>query len=641
MSPKLENISMKAKKISRFHQFRSLAVIGGFLDGLKISFSEGLNCIIGARGTGKTTILEFIRYAMDAVPSGENATSSRKRIDSIVSKNLCGGRVELEVETKDGLSYFITRADGEEPVVLDAKRKPTSISVRNGLFRADIYSQNDVETIADQGRYQLELIDGFEAVQVAEIETRIEELRGKLRGGTGELERLRQKLSGLDESLKKLPDIETRLQDLAAGVSDCQEEINEAHAAKSARDREGRVLKNVGAQLNAIREGLFSLEGMMLQNVRSQIGKDLLNGANGGLLKKLTEELEDCAGDVDRNIQAAMNRMDQFGAVLVDVGEQLEMDHREQALVFQRLMDNHRAYQTQSAERSNLEKLRNELAEKKQERSRIAQRIAALEKERNRLLVALSEHRDELFEVRQEVVNRLNQALSPSIRIRLEQFGDASGYQEFLEGALRNQGLRQGVVAQKIVRSLSPDQFAGLLRNRDTQGLVERADLNPDQAAKVIATLATEPALYEIETIELRDAPTIQLKDGAEYKDSALLSTGQKCTTILPILLLESENPLLVDQPEDNLDNRFIFETVVGSIHKVKQARQLIFVTHNPNIPVLGEASRVFVMESNGEHGGKHLEGGVDECKTSIVTLLEGGEEAFKKRGQRYNFTGA
>ncbi len=77
------------------------------------------------------------------------------------------------------------------------------------------------------------------------------------------------------------------------------------------------------------------------------------------------------------------------------------------------------------------------------------------------------------------------------------------------------------------------------------------------------------------------------------YSDvSALAIDRAERTAILPILLLDSANPLLIDQPEDNLDNRFIFETVVDSIHKVKTGRQLIFVTHNPNIPVLGDGTR-------------------------------------------------
>ena len=134
------------------------------------------------------------------------------------------------------------------------------------------------------------------------------------------------------------------------------------------------------------------------------------------------------------------------------------------------------------------------------------------------------------------------------------------------------------------------------------------------------------------------DLPTIQLSDGGVYNASSLLSTGQKCTAILPILLMDSENPLLIDQPEDNLDNRFVYETIVDSISKVKKKRQLMFVTHNPNIPVLAEADKVIVLESDGTNAKLLNEGTVDHCKDHIVTLLEGGEDAFNRRKARYAY---
>ena len=93
---------------------------------------------------------------------------------------------------------------------------------------------------------------------------------------------------------------------------------------------------------------------------------------------------------------------------------------------------------------------------------------------------------------------------------------------------------------------------------------------------------------------------------------------------------------MLVDQPEDNLDNRFVCETIVENIAKACQSRQLIFVTHNPNIPVLGEADRVFVLQSNDNGSTLAQAGSVEECKCRIVDLLEGGRDAFERRGKRY-----
>ena len=130
----------------------------------------------------------------------------------------------------------------------------------------------------------------------------------------------------------------------------------------------------------------------------------------------------------------------------------------------------------------------------------------------------------------------------------------------------------------------------------------------------------------------------IELNDHGSYKATETLSTGQKCNAILPILLLDSDRPLLIDQPEDNLDNEFVHNIIVESVLRVKQNRQLVFVTHNPNIPVLGEAERILVMESDGTAGHIRNTGSVDDCKANIVNILEGGEEAFKKRKDRYDY---
>ena len=142
--------------------------------------------------------------------------------------------------------------------------------------------------------------------------------------------------------------------------------------------------------------------------------------------------------------------------------------------------------------------------------------------------------------------------------------------------------------------------------------------------------------MYALEGVELSDVPRIELLDVSEYKQSPELSTGQRCTAILSILLLDSERPLLVDQPEDNLDNAFIYNTVVRSLLGTKGKRQLIFISHNANVPVLGAAERVFVMGSDGRHGTVLQQGTVDECREHIETLLEGGREAFLLRKQRY-----
>jgi ABC-type lipoprotein export system ATPase subunit len=249
----------------------------------------------------------------------------------------------------------------------------------------------------------------------------------------------------------------------------------------------------------------------------------------------------------------------------------------------------------------------------------------------------LSELRDQRCQFRSQIADYINQHLNPVVRVTVAQQGNPEVYRRLLEDSLKHARIKQGQVATKLI-GLWPADLVQAIRTNDLTSLIQKAGLNVDQAEKVLATLSQSPALLDIEKVELKDHAKIELLDGQQYKDSLSLSTGQKCTTILPILLLFQGVPLLIDQPEDNLDNRFITVGIVDNLRKAKQHRQIIFVTHNPNIPVLGDADRVFVLDSDGSQSRKANEGTVEQCKSEIVTLLEGGEDAFKARQSRYAY---
>src|SRR5205823_6148783 len=91
----------------------------------------------------------------------------------------------------------------------------------------------------------------------------------------------------------------------------------------------------------------------------------------------------------------------------------------------------------------------------------------------------------------------------------------------------------------------------------------------------------------------------------SDWRELEQLSKGQKATAVLLLLLLESDAPLIVDQPEDDLDNRFIMDGVVPKIREEKRRRQFIFSSHNANIPVLGDAELILGLTAAGEaeHG--------------------------------------
>ena len=215
------------------HRIRFITVTGGFLDGLGIEFTERLNCIIGGRGTGKTTIVELLRYAFDVFPEDPTA---RQRIKALIEKNLDFGRVDVGIQTKEKLSYIVSRSAGEEPVVLAEERKPTEIQLTTGdLFVADVFSQNEVESIADQPLSQLQLIDNFEAQRIAEFTHRLRKLKIDLSANANATEPLLEKAASLREELKELPAIEERLKGFASASGANSDVINDAHAKKVSR----------------------------------------------------------------------------------------------------------------------------------------------------------------------------------------------------------------------------------------------------------------------------------------------------------------------------------------------------------------------------------------------------------------------
>lgn len=628
--------SLPAPAIAQnYHRIKSLSVIGGFLDGQKFEFTNGLNCLIGARGTGKTTALEFIGYAL----GNQNSSADRKQEESLFKQNLGGGRIQIAVETSDGITYHISRAYGEDPIVVTADGNPTTLTLDSGaVFRADLYRQNEIEQIADRPQYQLDLIDGFESSQIRRIEQQIQDVQIALTANGHQILPLQVDIAKFNDELAMLSGVEEKLDQYSSDAGQNAEVINVGHRMKAIRDREQRAFESLQTILKQFNSEIQNLTGRLLEQIKPVWDRDFTDSPNRLLVQGAFESLSHSGKEIDELVAIAQKLLADDQEQLEQSQQDLRSAHSQQELAFRQVIEQHESARQEAAERSSLERHRNDLLAKRRLKEERAAELQSLQAERQRLLHQLSELWDARFTVRQEVASRINEALAPVIRIRLLQFGNLENYRLLLEQSLRGAGVKQGIVAGKIVEAFSPNELTEVIQQRNNRALIEQASLNLEQANKVFVTLADPEVLFELETVELEDLPKIELKDGLDYKDAASLSTGQKCTTILPILLMDSDNPLLIDQPEDNLDNRFIFETVVESLRSVKQRRQLIFVTHNPNIPVLGDAERVTVLESDGAQSRKLNQGTVQECKGEIVTLLEGGEQAFKQRQERYAY---
>src|SRR5580692_5049869 len=180
---------------SAHHTVVSLRVSGGFLAGAQLEFADGLNCLIGGRGAGKTTALEFLRYGLGLMPDAKTNLQRFRAIDGLVKANLGNGRLSIEVRTKTDMKYTAGRSAHDAVQVLNEMGTAVPISLdRDQIFGADVFSQNEIEEIASSPAAQLQLLDRFEENETLSIDRELEMLQRQLDQSSTDLRRIDQEV---------------------------------------------------------------------------------------------------------------------------------------------------------------------------------------------------------------------------------------------------------------------------------------------------------------------------------------------------------------------------------------------------------------------------------------------------------------
>ena len=277
-----------------------------------------------------------------------------------------------------------------------------------------------------------------------------------------------------------------------------------------------------------------------------------------------------------------------------------------------------------------LQALRQTVAERK---TRLAERRRLLDDALDRL----ERLREARFQERVEVAKRLNASLGPQIKVKVERSGLFTEYAAAISNVLRGSGLHYSRLAPKLAAKLAPRELAIAIEQNDYQLIMRVGEIaEEDRARRVLYQLRS--GTEEMLAAPLEDAVEFTLLDGRDYKATPDLSTGQRCTVVLPILLQHNEGPVIIDQPEDHLDNAFIVDTLVKAILAREPVSQLVVSTHNPNVPVIGDAAQVTVLGSDGRRGFERHSGSLDDGQIvgAITSIMEGGRAAFERRAKFY-----
>lgn len=627
----------EAAQPTAHHAIVRLKVSGGFLADAELTFADGLNCLIGGRGTGKTTALELLRFGLGLMPDPKTHPQRHRTIDTLVKSNLGGGRLSVEVRTKTAMRYTAERSATEAVQVLNEAGTAVPVSLdRDLIFGADVFSQNEVEEIASNPASQLLLLDRFVETETATIARELETLRRQLEQTGADLSRLDRELDDLAATASEVPVLEERLKGLAQAGGPDAALLTKAHAARALRVREASVIDQLLADVGKASAEAKTIAGNFAASAEARLDHELRGGVNAELIAKIEEQAQTFGRVLIAQAEAIAAAAKTAAAQLEKLKAPLAEKHALQEAEYRKVISKSEEAGGKATERTALQTNLSAAINAAREKEAKEKNRTALATQRRALLTRVSELRDQRFAARKKVAEQLTQRFGGTIRVSVLQSADLQHYKNLIADALKGSGMKHGLAAERLTQSLSPAELARAVAAKDHATIAEKAGQDEERAKKILETLRSSGAIYAIDSVELDDLPRIELRDGESYKDSPNLSTGQRCTTILPILLVQSERPLLIDQPEDNLDNAFIYEAIVKALRAAKGTRQIIFVTHNPNIPVLGEAERIFVLHSDGKRGTVRRAGTVDECKVDIETILEGGREAFLRRKERY-----
>lgn len=596
-----------------------IRVTGGFLNGLDLTLSDGLNVVIGPRGAGKTTLLELLRHALGAQHADQ--TGSKRRQD-FLNAVLGAGEVIVDVETEDGGRHLVVDAKG------GGQRTDLSRSVL-------VLGQNELEDIASDAASRLNLLDLRMGVTASLPD------RGDAAVLTGEIFDIRAQLENRREESRKRQRL-TADRELFASQETALLGGNSSHLTEQREQL--RLAEERVIQSNQDLEKVNTAHHELLEVATSQHRQsdrliDLVGRAESlPEPTEIQEQLAEAARLSSRIVQILSEGgtgLDQSAAN----ARERNLAARELAAPIREALEEAETGLGQiTAQLRNIDSELRTLDENDAVIAHLEGKHAELVQRRSQVLDSAEKAEEDLYEVRAEVARSTTAQIANNVVVVVDHLADFDEFRAFLQDALRGTSTRSAMIDSVSERAL-PRQLVEIVESHDAKALAAIADLAPDRAQRLIENLDRKDILLGLAGLRLTDSVDFRLRDGAVDKSVDLLSTGQKCAVTLPIVLSEQQRTLILDQPEDHLDNAYLVRNVVGGLVSRRQnGAQTIVATHNANIPVLGSADRVIVLASDGKTGSVGSSGAFDEDEIveTITGLMEGGRDAFARRSAFY-----
>lgn len=586
----------------------SIAFQGGKFDGQNILLLDELNTLIGIRGSGKSAILEVIRYILGLDPQTEKEYKEAL-IKSVLGS---GGKATLSVIDKHGKKYLISRILGEHTSVVDDEGNDLNINPASVFDGVQYFGQKDLSNSADHENGLLEKLVSGKIGQQASVENSVIELNeavsqlldvskipGQIEEAKTTQSEIEHKISifeekGVAEKLKKqaayttdqtkLDSAKKKIETIKKAIKrvyDANKEVSSA-LADHASEYNSELISD-GQKILALIDNQLVLIGTAIQQIQTY------EDDFAEVIKKLVSEvtaLSDEFAEIKREIKDETLDADTFVQLTADMEKAKE-----------RLK---------------------QLKEKSKTKKSIEAAFRKATRQRNEALL-------QLFHAYKSETERIN-STQHELRIEITFKGDREGFKAKLKSDFRGSGISDA--KYQILSDVFTDYVALIEDWILSDGTELRKHLTSTEYGKLDAKLREQYA----------DLMAYQVQNMVEiyYHDKLLKqhSIGQRASALILFILTQDNNDIiLIDQPEDDLDNKVIYDEVISAIAQKKTNIQFLFATHNANIPVLGDAERVLVVDYQ-DTKIDVSQGNIDlrDTHKQIVDIMEGGKDAFEKR---------
>ncbi len=593
---------------------------GGTLSGQELCFSPELNTLIGIRGSGKSSVLEALRYVLE-IPFGAKAGDTKYK-DELVAFTLgSGGKVEVDAVDRHGQLYTIRRVHREQSseVLIDGKLQ-TGVSIQETVVHKPMYfGQKDLSNTGEG--FEKDLVDKLLGTRVDDVRRRITDQKAAVTEAIVRLQKLTNVQEQINEQIDIQRDTEHRLnfytehgvegklqkrldfdadlrvmkdgielvtafsEDLEALLADHEDDLtnHQGHASKHSQElfkRYYAAFAKIVAFINEIKTGSENLDNAFSE----------LQGCDGEL-KTIRRDMVEEFADIERRLAEELR---ESGAQHISADDFLKLTQR-----------------LNSATR-----LVKELTKQKTQRGTHQNALLAELSKLNELLL-------EEFSLIKAELDKVGEAGAP-LSIKSVFKGDKEAYLSFMKETFRGSGIRTTTFTSIAEQY---DDFVAIYR--DWANAQSIFGSSPEKLSGLFMD-----NLKSLLTYQTPNRFTISYR-GKELQHHSL---GQRASALILFVLSQKKNDLIIiDQPEDDLDNQTIYEDVIKLIRSMKSNVQFVFATHNPNIPVLGDAEQVHACSFADSSVAVHS-GSVDNAATqkTIVNIMEGGKEAFDRRKEIY-----